>query len=42
MSVIEVNHLHKRYRAPANWGRLMDLLGLADKRDTKFKKLFGG
>jgi ABC-2 type transport system ATP-binding protein len=30
------------YRAPADWRHLMDILGLADKRDTRFGKLSGG
>jgi ABC-2 type transport system ATP-binding protein len=30
------------YRAPADWRRLMDTLGLAAKRDTRFGKLSGG
>jgi ABC-2 type transport system ATP-binding protein len=30
------------YRTPADWRGLMDVLGLGDKRDTKFGKLSGG
>jgi ABC-2 type transport system ATP-binding protein len=30
------------YRAPADWRTLMDVLGLADKAGTRFKKLSGG
>jgi ABC-2 type transport system ATP-binding protein len=30
------------YRAPADWRKLMDVLGLADKAGTRFKKLSGG
>jgi ABC-2 type transport system ATP-binding protein len=30
------------YRAPADWRRLLDLLGLADKAGTPFRKLSGG
>jgi ABC-2 type transport system ATP-binding protein len=30
------------YRAPANWEHLLDMLGLAEKRDTRFGKLSGG
>ncbi len=30
------------YRAPADWRALMDSLGLADKRGTRFGKLSGG
>ncbi len=30
------------YRAPADWRALMDVLGLADKAGTTFKKLSGG
>ena len=30
------------YRTPADWRALMDVLGLADKRDTRFGKLSGG
>jgi ABC-2 type transport system ATP-binding protein len=30
------------YEQPADWERLLDDLGLADKRDTKFKHLSGG
>jgi ABC-2 type transport system ATP-binding protein len=30
------------YRAPADWRMLMDVLGLADKAGTRFKKLSGG
>jgi ABC-2 type transport system ATP-binding protein len=30
------------YRAPADWRNLMDVLGLAEKRDTRFDKLSGG
>jgi ABC-2 type transport system ATP-binding protein len=30
------------YRAPADWRKLMDVLGLAEKRDTRFDKLSGG
>ncbi len=30
------------YRAPADWRALMDVLGLADKAGTRFKKLSGG
>jgi ABC-2 type transport system ATP-binding protein len=30
------------YRAPADWRKLMDVLGLADKRDSRFGKLSGG
>ncbi|KAA2254512.1 ABC transporter ATP-binding protein [Solihabitans fulvus] len=30
------------YREPADWEQLLNLLGLADKRNTAFKKLSGG
>jgi len=30
------------YRSPAHWPDLLDQLGLAEKRDTKFAKLSGG
>jgi ABC-2 type transport system ATP-binding protein len=30
------------YRTPADWRGLMDVLGLGDKRDTRFGKLSGG
>jgi len=30
------------YRAPVDWRALMDLLGLADKRNSMYKKLSGG
>ena len=30
------------YEAPADWSALLDRLGLADKRDTQYKKLSGG
>jgi ABC-2 type transport system ATP-binding protein len=30
------------YRTPADWRALMDVLGLGDKRDTRFGKLSGG
>jgi ABC-2 type transport system ATP-binding protein len=30
------------YRQPADWHALMDMLGLAEKRDTRFGKLSGG
>jgi ABC-2 type transport system ATP-binding protein len=30
------------YRAPADWRKLMDVLGLAEKRDSRFGKLSGG
>jgi ABC-2 type transport system ATP-binding protein len=30
------------YRAPADWRALLDVLGLADKAKTRFKKLSGG
>jgi ABC-2 type transport system ATP-binding protein len=30
------------YRAPADWRKLMDVLGLTEKRDTRFDKLSGG
>jgi ABC-2 type transport system ATP-binding protein len=30
------------YRAPADWRALLDVLGLADKARTRFKKLSGG
>ena len=30
------------YRAPADWRPLLEVLGLADKSDTQFKKLSGG
>jgi ABC-2 type transport system ATP-binding protein len=30
------------YRAPADWRMLLDLLGLGDKAETRFKKLSGG
>ena len=30
------------YRKPADWPALMDVLGLAEKRDTRFGKLSGG
>jgi ABC-2 type transport system ATP-binding protein len=30
------------YRAPADWRSLLEALGLADKRDTPFRKLSGG
>lgn len=30
------------YRAPVDWRALMDVLGLADKAGTRFKKLSGG
>ena len=30
------------YRAPADWGALLEVLGLADKAGTSFKKLSGG
>jgi ABC-2 type transport system ATP-binding protein len=30
------------YPDPANWSELLDQVGLADKRDTAFKKLSGG
>jgi ABC-2 type transport system ATP-binding protein len=30
------------YQAPADWHELMDVLGLADKASTRFKKLSGG
>src|SRR5215470_1523931 len=30
------------YRAPADWRALMDVLGLADKAKTRYKKLSGG
>ena len=30
------------YRTPADWRALMDVLGLADKAGTRFKKLSGG
>jgi ABC-2 type transport system ATP-binding protein len=30
------------YRSPADWRMLLDLLGLGDKAETKFKKLSGG
>ncbi|MDQ2952792.1 MAG: ABC transporter ATP-binding protein [Chloroflexota bacterium] len=30
------------YKKPANWGQLIDDLGLAEKRDTAFRKLSGG
>jgi ABC-2 type transport system ATP-binding protein len=30
------------YRKPADWRRLLETLGLADKRDTPYRKLSGG
>jgi ABC-2 type transport system ATP-binding protein len=30
------------YRRPADWRRLLETLGLADKRDTPYRKLSGG
>lgn len=30
------------YRQPADWNRLLDTLGLADKRNTQYRKLSGG
>jgi len=30
------------YREPADWRRLLDVLGLAGKRDTQFRRLSGG
>ncbi|HEY8454537.1 MAG TPA: ABC transporter ATP-binding protein [Actinopolymorphaceae bacterium] len=30
------------YRRPANWQQLLETLGLADKRDTPYRKLSGG
>jgi len=30
------------YREPADWPRLLDVLGLAGKRDTQFRRLSGG
>ncbi|MGS2647439.1 ATP-binding cassette domain-containing protein [Streptosporangium sp. LJ11] len=30
------------YRSPANWGELLERVGLADKRDTPYGKLSGG
>ncbi|HEX6685240.1 MAG TPA: ABC transporter ATP-binding protein [Candidatus Limnocylindrales bacterium] len=30
------------YRQPADWSRLLEILGLADKRNTPFAKLSGG
>jgi ABC-2 type transport system ATP-binding protein len=30
------------YRNPADWRHLMDVLGLADKKNTQFRKLSGG
>ncbi|NED99651.1 ABC transporter ATP-binding protein [Phytoactinopolyspora halotolerans] len=30
------------YRQPADWNRLLEVLGLADKRNTQYRKLSGG
>jgi ABC-2 type transport system ATP-binding protein len=30
------------YRDPADWRRLLDMLGIADKRDTQYRRLSGG
>jgi ABC-2 type transport system ATP-binding protein len=43
MKVWEALDLHSSfYREPADWRRLLERLGLGNKRDTEFKKLSGG
>jgi ABC-2 type transport system ATP-binding protein len=43
MKVAEALELYSSfYRKPADWERLIDDLGLADKRDARFGKLSGG